>query len=333
MSKKVIADMFGMALRTYHRRVRELHASRTDSGSTLWEAVLSELREHQPLSVREVQRRFRRDDPQILIGVLNDLVASGLVYRAGRAEGAVFRVADAADFVEDADSRSEANQYLVWLAVYRDGPLDLARAAELTRLTAEDCRVALAALTGDGRVRVAGEGEHAQYHSTEFDVPFGTTQGWETAVLDHFQALVSAISAKLRFGSGALATGGHRRRLDVVARPVGRPPAGTRGSRHAQRACAPSSMTSGAASTVTALQVYRAASASESSTTSASTCARKTRLTTVRRDLRVEDRQRTAELKAAASPRPRSARSARGSRRRVALRRARGAALSSDRRS
>jgi len=199
--KKVIADMFGMALRTYHRRVSELHASRTESGRTLWEAVLSALREHEPLSAREVQRRFRRDDPQILTGVLNDLVASGLVYRAGRAEGAVFRVADAADFEQDADSRSEANQYLVWLAVYRDGPLDAARAAQLARLSPEDCHVALAALTADGRVCVVGERDNRQYHSAEFDVPFGTSQGWETAVLDHFQALVSAISAKLAAGA------------------------------------------------------------------------------------------------------------------------------------
>jgi hypothetical protein len=198
--KKVIADMFGMALRTYHRRVSELHASRTESGRTLWEAVLSALREHQPLSVREVQRRFRHDDPQILIGVLNDLVASGLVYRAGRGEGAVFRVADAADFVDDTDRR-EANQYLVWLVVYRDGPLALARAAELARLGAEECRMALEALTSDGRVRAVGEGEQRQYQSDVFDVPFGTSQGWETAVLDHFQALVSAISAKLAAGA------------------------------------------------------------------------------------------------------------------------------------
>ena len=40
VKKKVIADMFGMALRTYHRRVRELGRSRTDVGHTLWEAVL-----------------------------------------------------------------------------------------------------------------------------------------------------------------------------------------------------------------------------------------------------------------------------------------------------
>src|SRR5690349_18883513 len=40
VKKKVIADMFGMALRSYHRRVRELSDSRTDGGTTLWEAVL-----------------------------------------------------------------------------------------------------------------------------------------------------------------------------------------------------------------------------------------------------------------------------------------------------
>jgi hypothetical protein len=135
-----------------------------------------------------------------LIGVLNDLVASGLVYRAGRGEGAVFRVADAADFDEDADRR-EANQYLVWLVVYRDGPLDAARAAELARLSAEDCQAALEALASDGRVRAIGEGGQQQYQSDAFDVPFGTSQGWETAVLDHFQALVSAISAKLAAGA------------------------------------------------------------------------------------------------------------------------------------
>ena len=41
VTKKVIADMFGMALRTYHRKVRELSAGRTDGGGTLWASVLA----------------------------------------------------------------------------------------------------------------------------------------------------------------------------------------------------------------------------------------------------------------------------------------------------
>jgi hypothetical protein len=91
VKKKVIADMFGMALRTYHRRVRELGRSRTDKGQTLWEAVLGFLKEHEPVSVFDVHRRFRHDDPEILGGVLNDLVASGLAYRTGRGDGSPMR--------------------------------------------------------------------------------------------------------------------------------------------------------------------------------------------------------------------------------------------------
>jgi hypothetical protein len=41
VKKKVIADMFGMALRTYHRRTRELKQSQTDAGRTLWDATLA----------------------------------------------------------------------------------------------------------------------------------------------------------------------------------------------------------------------------------------------------------------------------------------------------
>src|SRR5262245_1822709 len=40
VGNKVIADMFGMALRTYRRKVARLSESRTDTGHSLWEAVL-----------------------------------------------------------------------------------------------------------------------------------------------------------------------------------------------------------------------------------------------------------------------------------------------------
>src|ERR1041384_3528070 len=40
VSRKVSADMFGMALRSYLRRIQGLSESTTDRGRTLWEAVL-----------------------------------------------------------------------------------------------------------------------------------------------------------------------------------------------------------------------------------------------------------------------------------------------------
>lgn len=39
MAKKIVADMFGLALRTYQRRVQRLESSTTDSSATLWQAV------------------------------------------------------------------------------------------------------------------------------------------------------------------------------------------------------------------------------------------------------------------------------------------------------
>jgi hypothetical protein len=194
VKKKVIADMFGMALRTYHRRIHELSVSQTDAGHTLWESVLGFLREREAVSNQQIHRRFRNDDPEVLTGVLNDLVGSGLVYRAGRGDGALYRVASEVDLAAiDEEHRREAAEYLTWLAVYRHGPVELPRIAELTRLGTESCEVALATLTADGRVEQQAQG----YVAREFSVPLGSAQGWEAAVLDHFQAMVGAISAKL----------------------------------------------------------------------------------------------------------------------------------------
>jgi len=200
VKKKVIADMFGMALRTYHRRVRELGESVTDQGTTLWEAVLAYLREHEPASAGQVQRRFSHDDPELLSGVLNDLVNSGLAYRSGSGDRAIYKIADAADFAEHPGERDEGEQYVVWLTVYRHGPLTLEQVAGQASMSLESCESAVSQLLEDGRVQRVAATDPVQYESRTFDVPFGSTQGWEAAVLDHFQALVSAINQKLSLG-------------------------------------------------------------------------------------------------------------------------------------
>jgi hypothetical protein len=220
VSKKVIADMFGMALRTYHRRVRELRSSRTENGRTLWEVVLAFLREREPVSARDVQRRFQHDDPEILSGVLNDLVGSGLAYRAGLGDAAVYRVADQADFSElNEERRAETDQYLVWLAVYRHQPVTAPRIAELSQLSPAACHRALDALLNERRVCATEREGQLEYTSARFEVPFGSSQGWEAAVLDHFQAMVAAIGVKLTRGSGcaqaADVVGGSTWSLDV----------------------------------------------------------------------------------------------------------------------
>ena len=218
VTKKVIADMFGMALRTYHRRVQETRESRTDTGRTVWEAVLEFIREREPVSGGEVQRRFVRDDAEVVSGVLHDLVNSGLAFRSGRGDNAVYRAAAEADFAAANGSGSEAAEWLVWLSVYRKGPLTLAQVVEATRLPSAACEAALTTLGEHGRIARSDDAE-PQYESKRFEVPLGEPQGWEAAVLDHYQAMTSAICAKLadRGSRARDVTGGSTWSLDVWA--------------------------------------------------------------------------------------------------------------------
>jgi len=145
LTKKVIADMFGMGLRTYHRRTQAAGQSQTVTGQTVWEAVLQFLAERQPVSASAVLQRFSRDDVEIVTGVLNDFVSSGLAYRAGRGDLAVYRLAAQADFADPA-ARASGERFMVWLCAYRQGPISSAKLAEQSGLPAESVEHALAAL-------------------------------------------------------------------------------------------------------------------------------------------------------------------------------------------
>jgi hypothetical protein len=219
LKKNVIADMFGMTLRTYHRKMRELSQSQSIEGRSIWEAVLEFVREREPVAAGEVHHRFVRDERDVVAGVLNDLVNSGLCYRSGRGNDAVYRFADATDFAQGQEaSRQVASEYLVWQTVYRQGPVTIDQLIETTRLGEAVCHQALGSLLGDGRVRRLG-GEPASYASDQIEVPVGHENGWEAAVFDHFQAMVSAICAKLSAGAGrstkADRTGGATFSLDL----------------------------------------------------------------------------------------------------------------------
>lgn len=201
--KNVIADMFGMALRTYHRRVRELGESKTVVGRSVWEAVLDFIRQKGPVSGRDVLDRFGVDDPEVVSGVLSDLAHSGLVYRAGRGDAARYHIADAGDLSGDEQSLAPAREHLVWLAVYRNAPATEESVRAVTHLDATVCRTALEALVHAGRIVERRSGGTSTYTSDRFEVPLGESAGWEAAVLDHFQAVVTAIIEKLARGRAA----------------------------------------------------------------------------------------------------------------------------------
>ena len=66
VGRKVIADMFGIALRSYQVKVQRLSESQTHRDHSLWEAVLERLRSLGTVSRAELLSHFSRDDPATL---------------------------------------------------------------------------------------------------------------------------------------------------------------------------------------------------------------------------------------------------------------------------
>jgi len=211
LGHKVIADMFGMALRTYHARVQRLSESATDRGRSLWEAVLGYVQEQGQVtgSVRraEILRRFRRDDEATVRGVLRDLTESGLIFKSGRGDTAVYRAAGTDDVqAMGQDDGRAAESALLWVTIHRSGPIDSVTLAEQLRREPEELEEVLDSLVEDGRVfRMQGDDGETLYDSAECVISYENTVGWEAAVFDHYQAMVSALCTKLAKGSRSAA--------------------------------------------------------------------------------------------------------------------------------
>jgi hypothetical protein len=117
VSNKVIADMFGMALRSYRQKVQRLGESATSRGVTLWSAVQAFLAERDWSTRAEVLERFKYDDEVSLRGILNDLVESGLAVRSGMRGETRYR---AATEDELPDLGSELGEAAGWEAAIVD---------------------------------------------------------------------------------------------------------------------------------------------------------------------------------------------------------------------
>ena len=202
VGKKVIADMFGLALRSYQQKVQRLSESATDRGITLWAAVNEFVAEQGVVSKPQVLLRFRNDDQTSVRGILNDLVASGLVYRTGRGDATVYRHAAPEDLDQVAGlDATEARASLAWVYVYRHGPISRAALAQELRTDESEVAPIIERLLADGRIHVQREAGEPRFRADECIIPLGSRAGWEAAVVDHYRALVRALIAKLQAGA------------------------------------------------------------------------------------------------------------------------------------
>ncbi len=202
LGKKVIADMFGLALRSYRQKVQRLSESITTRGVTLWGAIHNFVEENESATRADILKRFKYDEERTIRGILNDLVESGLVMRVGRGTDAQYRVATAEELedlgmIANGDS-PETDQALVWLHVCREGPVTEAKLDELLPVETDTIKEALQQLVAQDRIRLLTDPNGGETYTTEQClIPVGESAGWEASVIDHHRAVLTGLAAKL----------------------------------------------------------------------------------------------------------------------------------------
>jgi hypothetical protein len=198
VSRRVSADMFGLGLRTYQRKIQRLGESRTDRGRSLWEAVLEHVRGQAIVTRAEVMLRFASDDEAQVRGVLHDLCENRLVFSSGTALGTVYRAASEQELgalrqMRTADGFDE----LIWALIYQLGPVTLDDVLGSSGLERVQLEAALSRLVTSGCVERTDDRGAPIYRASSLVIPLGAPVGWEAAVFDHFKAMVNTITARL----------------------------------------------------------------------------------------------------------------------------------------
>jgi hypothetical protein len=198
VSRKVVADMFGLVLRGYQKKVQRLTESQTANGQTLWLAVHEYLQKQGSTTRKHLFQVFERDDANAVGAVVNDLVSSGLAYKTGTGDNSVYGVTQPEDHaLLKSEHNLETASLLVWLMIYESPGLTREALASATRLELATVDEGVKALLSQGRIHEQDD----RLTADTLSIPVGATQGWEAAVFDHFQAVCTAIASKLRRGA------------------------------------------------------------------------------------------------------------------------------------
>jgi hypothetical protein len=217
VSRKVSADMFGLGLRTYQRKIQRFLESSTDRCRSLWVAVLDYLQQAASVTRAELLVQFASDDESQIRGVLRDLCESGLIAAVGSGSRLSYRLRSEDELMRLRQAQSgEGLDELLWALIYREGPITLAELRK-THVDVEQLEPALARLLEAGRVeQVQPDGP---FTARSLVLPLGSPIGWEAAVFDHFKAVVNTVTRRLGMNRerAALAdrVGGSTYTLDV----------------------------------------------------------------------------------------------------------------------
>jgi hypothetical protein len=119
----------------------------------------------------------------------------------------VYRAATPAELKLAADQGLGLDE-LLWVMIYREGPLSSEQLEQLARVAA-----ALERLTREQRIE--RDPETHGYRSSRVVLMLDAEAGWEASMFDHFQAVVRTLCARLRGEGPAGSTGGSTYSFDV----------------------------------------------------------------------------------------------------------------------
>ncbi len=193
--RKVVADMLGLTPRGLQKKLGRL-ADGSAPNRTLWEGILSYLREHGETPRAQLMNRFSVDSGSVLSSVLRDLEKSGLVTRIGARRTATYKLAPRADLARMLTDDEGAHDELLRFAVYRSGPLSAADLAAQLELTVPEVSDGLSRLVESGKIVGSDEGV-PRYAARHCLIAAESPTTWAASVLDHYTAMVDAISLKL----------------------------------------------------------------------------------------------------------------------------------------
>lgn len=206
LRQKVIADMFGLALRGYQTKVRRLEEQLEENEDTLWLRVLREIEKKGPIARSDLDFAFVSADEATLRSILRDLSDTGLVFSSGSRDNPIYIAApdEAARMVVQAQAESRSLEDLLVVYLYRNGSRSARQLALQLKMDADLVADALDNLEAQRRVEVTREGRRvARYRVGTYKVASqgARNSGWEAAVFDHIQALSMTIIQSLRAGS------------------------------------------------------------------------------------------------------------------------------------
>jgi len=198
LSREASADLFGVGLRDFGRKIQRLSECSTEPGRSLWEAVLDHVREQGLVTRDEVSARFARDDESQVRLVLHELCERQLVFATGSGTNTTYRVASKEEiaFLQKRSLGTGSDELLL-AAMYREGPLtstEIATLADHDEIAVEGM---LERLLRAGRISKQEDDGTVRWHASTLLIPIGAPAGWEAAVFDHYKALVSTILARL----------------------------------------------------------------------------------------------------------------------------------------